>query len=201
MDNTNDLTKEERLDLEEQAIEALLSYGVKFSVPLKFEPKQAPRWIRSWNKMFPKHQKECRDKRIPKNWNVDIVEVADINEGNTKNVYMRYFHIKPLYLGTMDMIRKLTIEIEFNEQKVQENSIPEGERLMKYVPLMAKIIAIATLNCSDVSDIYNKEIKSLQNFYLTHLTSSRLQKLCGIIGKMSDKGGFITSIQIGRAHV
>lgn len=33
-----ELTREERLDIEEQAIQALLQHGVKFSVPLKIEP-------------------------------------------------------------------------------------------------------------------------------------------------------------------
>lgn len=195
MDNDN-LTKEERLDLEEQAIEALLSYGVKFSVPLKMSPKDPPVLIRTWNSIFQKHQIKWRDKRINKGWNVEIAEVPDINLSETKNVYMRYFHIKPMYLGTMDMIRKLALEMEYDEKKVQELTITEGDRLMKFMPLMAKIVAVATLNCSEAAAINSKEVKELQNFYLHHLTSSRLQKLCGIIAKMSDKGGFISSIRL-----
>mgnify|MGYP000208280783 CR=1 FL=1 len=38
-----DLTKEERLELEEKAIEALLQLGVKFSVPLKIYPVKPPK--------------------------------------------------------------------------------------------------------------------------------------------------------------
>ncbi len=194
--NQEELSKDEMLGIEEQAIETLLNHGVKFSVPLKIDPKNPPRRIRVWNKLFPKHQITWRDRRIPKNWNVGMVEIADLDSGEMKNIYTRYFHIKPLYLGTMDMIRKLALEMEYDEKKVQDNSIEEGERLMKHQPLMAKIAAVATLNCAEVATIDSKEVKSLQRFYLTHLTSARLQQIGGIIGKMSDKAGFISSIRL-----
>jgi len=197
-DKIEDMSKEERLQLEEQAIEALLSYGVKFSVPLKIEVKEPPRWIRSLGRVLPKIRDSWRNKNIPKNWNVDVAEVADLNETETKRIYKRYFHIKPLYLGTMDIIRKLTIEIDFDEVKLQENSIPEGERLMKYISLMAKIVAVATINCSEVANVDSKEVADLQQFYLSHLTASRLQKLCSIISKMSDTAGFTNSIRLIR---
>ena len=187
-----ELTREEKLDLEEKAIEALLSYGVKFSVPLKIEPKNPPRWFR----LLCGNRRAWRDKRIPKNWSVEIEDVTDINEERIRKVYMRKFHIKPLYLGTIDMIRKLGIEIEYNEGKVQENAITEGERLMKYTPLMAKIAALATLNKPEIADENDKETKELQKFYMTHLTVARLQKLCAVINKMMDKAGFITSIRL-----
>lgn len=195
----DDLSREKQLELEEQAIEALLSYGVRFSVPLKIEIKQPPKWIRALGLVFPKLIKSWRNKEIPKDWNVDIVEVADLNESINKNIYKRNFHIKPLYLGTMDIIRKMAIEIDFDEQKLQDNAIPESERLMKHIPLMAKMVAVATINCSEVAKVDSKEVSDLQKFFLSHLTSSRLQKLCGIIGKMSDKAGFTNSIRLIRS--
>lgn len=189
-------TREQRLEIEEQALQALLQYGVKFSVPLKIEPQDPPKWVRLWNKYFPKRVKVYKDKRIPKNWDVDIVEIPDVNLGITKHVYMRNFFIKPLYLGTIDLVRLLSIEIEYNEGKVQEEALKESGRLMKYNRLMAKIVAIATLNCSEVADQRNKDVKELQKFFFSHLTSSRLQKLCLTIDKMSDKAGFINSIRL-----
>lgn len=195
----DDLSREKQLELEEQAIEALLSYGVRFSVPLKIEIKHPPRWIRALGLVFPKLINSWRNKEIPKDWNVDIIEVADLNESINKNIYKRNFHIKPLYLGTMDIIRKMTIEIDFDEQRLQDSAISEGERLMKHIPLMAKMVAVATINCSEVAKIDSKEVSELQNFFLTHLTSSRLQKLCSIIGKMSDKAGFTNSIRLIRS--
>lgn len=198
-ENIDEFSREKQLELEEQAIEALLSYGVRFSVPLKIEVKQPPKWIRTLGLVFPKLLRSWRNKDIPKDWNVEIAEVADLNESATKLTYKRHFHIKPLYLGTMDIIRKMAIEIDFDEQRLQESAIPEGERLMKHIPLMAKMVAIATINCSEVAKIDSKEVSDLQKFFLSHLTSSRLQKLCGIIGKMSDKAGFTNSIRLIRS--
>lgn len=193
--DTKNLSKEERLELEEQAIQALLQYGVKFSVPLKFEPRKAPKRVLLWNKYFPRWAKDCRDKRIPADWNVEIKEVADINLGQTKEVYMRNFHIKPLYLGTIDFIRMLSIEIEYNEAELQENPMQESGRMMKYIPLMSKITAVAVMNCCEVADPIYKETKPLAKFFRNHLTGMRLQKLCQIISQMSDKGGFTNSIR------
>lgn len=190
------LSKEERLELEEQAIQALLQYGVKFSVPLKFEPRKAPKRILLWNKYFPKWAKAWRDERIPTDWNVETVEIADINLGQTKEVYMRNFHIKPLYLGTIDFIRMLSIEIEYNEAELQENPMQESGKMMKYIPLMSKIIAVAALNCCEITDPMYKETKPLAKFFRNHLTGMRLQKLCQIISQMSDKGGFTNSIRL-----
>lgn len=191
-----ELTRDEQLELEQQAIEALLQYGVKFTVPLKIEPKEPPVWIRTWNRYFPKHVKVWRDKRIPKKWNVEKTTVVDINENTTKDIYVRVFHIKPLMLGTTDMIRKLAIEMEYSEQSLQENPIPESERLMKFIPTMAKMAAVAVLNKSEIADVNNKEVLKLQKFFLSHLTSARLQKLCIAIGKMSDKAGFLNSTRL-----
>lgn len=191
-----ELTRDEQLELEQQAIEALLQYGVKFTVPLKIEPKEPPGWIRFWNKRFPKHVKVWRDKRIPKEWNVEKTTIVDINEGSEKEIYTRIFHIKPLMLGTTDIIRKIAIDMEFNERSLQDNPIPESERLMKFIPTMAKMAAVAIMNCSEISDVNSKKVLELQKFLLTHLTSARLQKLCTAIAKMSDKGGFIDSTRL-----
>jgi len=191
-----ELTREERLDIEEKAIQALLQYGVKFSVPLKIEPSKPSKMILWWNRHFPKWAKSSRDKRIPDKWNVETVEIPDINQGQMKAVYMRNFHIKPLYLGTIDFIRMLAIEIEYNEQSIQENPAIESANLGKYSPLMAKIVAIATLNCCDISDPLYKEVKELQQFFRNHLTVMRLQKLCQIIDQMTNKAGFTSSIRL-----
>ena len=66
LNNERELTREERLEIEEKAIQALVNMGVKFNVPLKINPVKPPRFIRWWNKHFPNHVKMWRDKRIPK---------------------------------------------------------------------------------------------------------------------------------------
>ena len=191
-----ELTKEQRLELEEKAIETLLQYGAKFSVPLKVSPKAAPKWILWWNKRFPGLAIAWRDKRIPKNWIVEKDNVPNVFTGKADEVYMRRFHIKPLYLGTIDMIRALELEINFNEDAIQNNPTIESEKLLKYTNLMAKIVAVATLNVCDVADPMNKKVSDLQKFFKNHLTTRRLQRLCMIIDQLKDRAGFTNSIRL-----
>lgn len=198
MDNNEEreLTREERLDIEEQAIQALLQHGVKFSVPLKIEPVKPPKRILLWNKYFPSMAKVWRDKRIPEDWNVEIMEIADINLGRTRDVYMRNFHIKPLYLGTIDALRRLYLEIEYNEEAIQEQPGAESKKLFKYTSLMAEIAAVAALNSGVIADPLDKQTKLLKQFFIEHLTVSRLQKLAGIINQMMNPAGFTASIRL-----
>lgn len=193
-----ELTREERLEIEEQAIQALLQFGVKFSVPLKFDPVQPPKRILWWNRHFPKWAKIWRDKRLPKGWDVEIKEIADANLGAMKEVYMRNFHIKPLYLGAIDAIRKLYLEIEYNEEAIQEDPIDESKKLFKYIPMMAEIAAVATLNKAVVTNPLDKETKELKRFFVEHLTVGRLQKLSAVINQMMNSAGFTTSIRLIR---
>lgn len=199
MDNEEEkeeLTREQRLELEEQAIQALLQYGVKFSVPLKIEPKNTPKRILWWNKHFPNMVKDWRDKRIPESWNVEVVEIPDINLGTIKRTYMRNFHIKPLYLGTIDALRRLYLEIEYNEEAIQEQPAEESKKLFKYTSLMAEIAAVAALNSGVIADPLDKQTKSLKQFFMEHLTVARLQKLAGVINQMRNPAGFTASIRL-----
>ena len=191
-----ELTKEERMELENQAIETLLQYGAKFSVPLKILPRTAPKLIQWWNKHFPKLSIKWIDKRVPKKWFVEKEDVSDLMTGTTTELYMRRFHIRPLYLGTIDMLRSLELEIKFDEDAIQKNPAQESEKLFKYNKLMAKIVAVATLNISDVADPLNKEVKDLTKFFYTHLTNARLQRLCMIIDQLKNRGGFTNSIRL-----
>ena len=96
MEEKKELTREERLEIEEQAINALISMGATFKVPLKLTPKEAPWWVRQWNKLFPNNPKIYRDRRIPKDWDVTIEEVPDATQQKMVKTYMRQFIIKPL---------------------------------------------------------------------------------------------------------
>lgn len=190
-----DLTAEERLDLEEKAIEALLQLGVKFSVPLKIYPVKPPKMVLWWNRKFPKMAKNWRDKRIPLDWDVSVMEVPDADRGRMVDMYMRNFHIKPLYLGTIDYLRKLYIQIEFNEKDVQDKPIQESKRLFKYIPLMAEIAAVAVINSPEITNRQSKEVTRLKEFFMNHLTVARLKKLSDVISQMMNPGGFTSSIR------
>jgi hypothetical protein len=191
-----ELTKEQKLELEEKAIETLLQYGAKFNVPLKIYPKSAPKRIQWWNKHFPKLAIRWKDSRVDPNWNVDIETVTDISTGGNKDVYMRHFVIRPLYLGTIDFIRALELEIKFDENAIQKEPVAQSEKLFKYTKTMAKIVAVAILNVCDITDPYNDDVPDLQKFLYTHLTCARLQKLCMIIDQLKDRASFTNSIRL-----
>nr|DAE85875.1 MAG TPA: hypothetical protein [Bacteriophage sp.] len=190
-----DLTTEERLELEEKAIEALLQLGVKFSVPLKIYPVKPPKRVLWWNRTFPKMARIWRDKRIPVDWDVSVMEVPDADKGKMVDMYMRNFHIKPLYLGTIDYLRKLYIQIEYNEKEVQEQPIQESKKLFKYIPLMAEIAAVAVINSPEITNRRSKEVEQLKTFFINHLTVARLKKLSDVISQMMNPGGFTSSIR------
>ena len=190
-----DLTREQRLELEDKAINALIEMGVKFSVPLKINPVNPPKRILWWNRHFPNHIKVWRDKRIPNGWNVSVESMPDPELGKMKDVYVRNFVIKPLYLGTIDTLRKLYLQIEYDEEKIQDQPIQESKKLFKYIPLVAKIAAVAVLNNPTVTDQDNKEVKDLAKFFVEHLNVTRLKKLADVISQMMNPGGFTSSIR------
>ena len=192
---TEELTREQQLELEEKAINALIEMGVKFSVPLKINPVNPPKRILWWNKHFPNHVKVWRDKRIPKDWNVSVESLPDPELGRMKDVYVRNFVIKPLYLGTIDCLRKLYLQIEFDEELIQDQPIQETKKLFKYIPLVAKIAAVAVLNNPTVADTDSKEVKALSKFFVENLNVTRLKRLADVISQMMNAGGFTSSIR------
>lgn len=193
-----ELTREQRLEIEENALQALLNMGCKFSVPLKIYPVKPSKWFNLRKRIFPKCTKVWHDKRIPKGWNVSVVEVPDVETERMKDVYMRHFSIKPLYLGTIDRLRQMYIGIEYDEKTIQEQPIQESKRLFKYTRQMAEIAAVAVINNPCVADKVDKAVKELSKFFMEHLTVARLQKLTSIISQMMNPAGFISSIRLIR---
>ena len=193
-----DLTREQRLEIEDKAIQALLSMGAKFSVPLKINPVKPSKWFNRKKLIFHKRNKVWRDKRIPKDWDITLTEIPDVELGNMKEVYMRNFHIRPLYLGTIDRLRQLYILIEYNEEAVQAQPLQESKRLFQYIPQMAEIAAVAVINDPIVTDPKSKTVRDLKQFFMEHLTVARLQKLAEVINQMMNPAGFTSSIRLIR---
>jgi len=193
-----ELSREQRLEIEDKAIQALLSMGAKFSVPLKINPVKPSKWFNLKKRIFRKRNKVWRDSRIPKDWDVSITDMPDVELGRTKEVYMRHFSIKPLYLGTIDRLRQLYIAIEYDEETVQSQPLQESKRLFKYIPQMAEIAAVAVTNAPCVSDPKDKSVKELTKFFMEHLTVARLQKLAEVINQMMNPAGFTSSIRLIR---
>ena len=193
-----ELTREQRLEIEDKAIQALLSMGAKFTVPLKIKPVKPSKWFNLKKRLFPKRNVVWRDKQIPKDWDVTLTEIPDVETGTMKEVYMRNFHIKPLYLGTIDRLRQLYMLMEYNEDVVQAQPIQESKRLFKYIPQMAEIAAVAVINDPIVADLKNKSVRDLKQFFMEHLTVARLQKLAEVINQMMNPAGFTSSIRLIR---
>lgn len=193
-----ELTREQRLEIEDKAIQALLSMGAKFTVPLKINPVKPSKWFNLKKRLFPKRNVVWRDKQIPKDWDVTLTEIPDVDTGAMKEVYMRNFHIKPLYLGTIDRLRQLYMLMEYNEDVVQAQPIQESKRLFKYIPQMAEIAAVAVINDPIVADLRNKSVRDLKQFFMEHLTVARLQKLAEVINQMMNPAGFTSSIRLIR---
>ena len=167
-----ELTREQQLEIEEQAIQALIQMGVKFSVPLKINPVKPPKWVRWWNKHFPNHVKVWHDRRIPKDWNVSVMELPDTDKGKMVEVYM----------------------IELNEEKIQEQPTQEAKKYFKYISLMAEIAAVAVINNGSITNPVSKQTKILRDFFIEHLTVPRLKQLADVISQMMNAGGFTSSI-------
>lgn len=193
-----ELTREQRLEIEDKAIQALLSMGAKFTVPLKIKPVKPSKWFNLKKRLFPKRNVVWRDKQIPKDWDVTLTEIPDVETGTMKEVYMRNFHIKHLYLGTIDRLRQLYMLMEYNEDVVQAQPIQESKRLFKYIPQMAEIAAVAVINDPIVADLKNKSVRDLKQFFMEHLTVARLQKLAEVINQMMNPAGFTSSIRLIR---
>ena len=184
-----DLTREQRLEIEEKAIEALLQMGVKFTVPLKVDPPR-PSKLPLLSLI--------RGKRFHKSWDVEVVEIPDAELGRMKSVYVRRFSIKPLYLGTIDFLRKLYMQMEYSEETLQANPIPASKKLFQYIPNMAEIAAVTILNNPRIVDSLAREVQTLKTFLIEHLTVSRLQKLAEVIAQMMNPAGFTNSIRLIR---
>lgn len=193
-----ELTREQRLEIEDNALQALLNMGCRFSVPLKIYPVKPSKWFNLRKRIFPKCAKVWHDKRIPKGWNVSVVEIPDVETERMKEVYMRHFNVKPLYLGTIDRLRQMYIGIEYDEKTIQEQPIQESKRLFKYTKQMADIAAVAVINDPTVAEKESKAVKELSKFFMEHLTVARLQKLTAIISQMMNPAGFTASIRLIR---
>lgn len=195
MEEEKELTREQRIDIEEKAIQALLQMGVRFSVPLKIKPRKQPKYVSWWNRHFPGHVKIWRDKRIPKGWDVTTEQIPSTDGSTVETVYMRHFYIKPLYLGTIDMLRGLYLKISYDEEAIEKEPLVETKKYFKYIPQMAEIAAVAVINDPSVAERSSKQVKDLKDFFLSHLTVSRLQRLADVISQMMNAGGFTYSIR------
>lgn len=194
-DPSKELSREQRLEIEEKALQALLAMGAKFKVPLKIPYRKPPKMVTWWNRHFPQHLWNWRNPKIPKGWDVEVEELPDPALQRLTKQYVRNLRIAPLYLGTIDLLRKLYIKIEYDEKALDKEPIEESKKFFKHIPVLAEIAAVAIVNAATCVEQRTREVAELKQFLIEHLTVGRLQRLCDAISQMMNPAGFTYSIR------
>ena len=106
----------------------------------------------------------------------------------------RTFHIKQLYLGTMDLVSEAFSRLEIDEVSLAEDPIAEGRRLEHlHARGMARIVALAVLNgkwkIRLFAGIYTR-------YFLWHVNPSKLYQLAMIVNTLSNTPDFVNSIRL-----
>ena len=105
----------------------------------------------------------------------------------------REFTIVQPFLGTLDMLSEIFLQIEFDEKKIQENPLSESKYLLKYSGKLAQIVAIAVCNSNTKFRIRGKK---LTRYFLWHLTPEKMLQIVLIISSMNNTMDFINSIRL-----
>lgn len=106
----------------------------------------------------------------------------------------RTFHIKQLYLGTMDLVSETFAKMEIDEVKISEDPIAEGRRLEHlYAREMARIVALAVLNGKWKIRFFARFYTS---YFLWRINPTKLYQLAMIINTLSNTPDFVNSIRL-----
>lgn len=182
------IAQQEAKQAESRALDTLLENSQSFQVALNLKALQHNKLKSLLSKLLP----WVTNKLFPKHWDV---QTQTDSKGQT--TYLRTMYISPLYLGTIDQIRQLSLTINYNEQALQQDPIAESRRLFNYTNTMARIAAIATINAPvNTTKKYKKQLNGLTHFYKEHMTSTSLLQLIGLINFMSNPVDFTNSIRL-----
>lgn len=188
-------TEREKFENEIAAINLLQQVGISFRVPLKQdEIRQYKRKNNFLNKIYILRKKSS----IPRDFVVNSQKIPNPNNPTEAiNYYDVEINIRPLYLETIDTLRKKRLELELKDQIFSENLNSEngGMYLLKYTREICDMLAIATVNTANERK-YKKHIAEISKFYHSHLTNQRLLKLVGVIMMMMDANSFHVSTRL-----
>ena len=110
----------------------------------------------------------------------------------------RGFTIYQPYLGTLDLLSREFLKIEFDEEKLQTDGLSESKRLgSKAAKVLADILAIAVLSDKWKIRLFKK---ALSSYFLWRVTPSKMLELSMIINIMMNLEGFINSIRLNAIH-
>lgn len=104
------------------------------------------------------------------------------------------FVIKEPYLGTLDHLSGVSIDLQFNEDDIKEDPWGESKRLAKdHVFKLAKVIAIAYLNNAILIRLFSN---LLAFFFKWTVKPSKLYAYATYMNVISNFGDFTNSIRL-----
>jgi hypothetical protein len=110
----------------------------------------------------------------------------------------RKFIIRQPYLGTLDLLSREFLQIEFDEQKLQADGLSESKKLAsKASKVLANILAISVLSSSWKIWLF---LPLLSKYFLWRVTPSKMLELSLIINYMMNLEGFINSIRLNAVN-
>lgn len=106
----------------------------------------------------------------------------------------RTFHIRQLFLGTMDLVSSLYANMEIDEEALEADPIAEGRRLEhKYARTMARIVAVSYLNDKWRIRLFSWYYTS---YFLWRVDPTKLYQLAMIVNTLSNTPDFVNSIRL-----
>lgn len=105
----------------------------------------------------------------------------------------RRFEIQQPYLGVLDMINRIFLDIEFNEKEITENPLTETKKLVIHSRKLAEVIAIVILGSKWKIRLF---AKVLGRYFLWRITPDNLLQITLGISQMSNLENFIVSIRL-----
>ena len=106
----------------------------------------------------------------------------------------RYFTIRQPYLGTMDHLAELFLEMNMNEDLIKADPLAQSRKLAyENSRRMSRVVAIAVLNSYWRIKLFSG---ILSRYFRWKITPSRLFQLTMIINTISNVGDFTNSIRL-----
>ena len=108
----------------------------------------------------------------------------------------RTFTITQSYLGTLDYLYDLYLQIDIDDNKIKKDGILEARKLFRHASKMAKIVAYAVINSGDKSWLTKIRLALLQRLFLKSIHPKKLHEICYVINVLNNASDFTHSIRL-----
>jgi len=117
-----------------------------------------------------------------------------IGAGMSFEIGKRKFIIREPYLGTLDLLSRLFVDMSFDDEKMKDNPLQESKMLAARVAKdCAKVVAVAVLNGRWRIRLFSR---ILTGYFYWKAKPSVMLKLALIVNTMCNFGDFTTSIRL-----